>query len=182
MSASKTTLTLVISVLVFFSIFFTSPGCKKTIIQQIHDTTITIVVDSNLDRQLMFPIGGGSSLTTTPGVVSKLYKFNKNNYQGVDSIILMADPYVLIFNQYGDSTDSSIVTLYDVTDSVMIAGSTLRSNSFKPEVFLQTGNLFKALPAKEITLGMTVQSAKDERSNSYTAAVMSQAYLFLFRK
>lgn len=186
MIASRT-LTLIASTFVFLSVFYFSPGCKKTYITQItRDTTVINLVDSNTDRQVLLVFTGGSwgNARTTPLITPmRLYKFNKNNYKGVDSIVLMANPYMFVSDPYGDHTDSCVVALYDVTDSVEIAGSTLISN-YESYIspFILTGNIYKALPSKEITLALTLKSTKDETNNIYTSAGVSEAFLFLFRK
>jgi hypothetical protein len=185
------TVRILIPAVILFSIFSLAPGCQKTVVQHVeHDTTIykdtTIFVDSNLDRQLMLSFGSVDygNINSTPSLVfAKIYKFNKHDYSGVDSIVFMANPNMSFAGNPGfDHTDSCIVTLYNVTDNVPIAGGQFRSNNTDANVFVQTGNLYNALPDKEITLGIMIQSTKDETANSVTAAQVSRAYLFLFRK
>jgi len=187
---SPITVKVLIPAFLLFSVFYLAPGCTKTVVQHInHDTTIykdtTIVVDSNLDRQLVFSFDlNTGSITPTPQLAwDKIYKFNKHNYAGVDSIVFMADPYVANVNPSFDPTDSCVISLYNVTDGVPIAGGQFRTRNADPNVFVQTGNLYNALPDKEITLGVTVLSTKDEsNTGGGTAAAVTKGYLFLFRK
>lgn len=166
-------------------LLYSTSGCNKTTnitepisVTEIRDTTI--IVDSPLDKQIMLylpePIG---SLDTTwgPGIFN-IYHFNKANYAGADSVIFMANP-----NVFGDPTNYSQVCLYDLTDSVPIAGSTLSSNTSSQNVFLQTGNIYNALPNKEITLTIALRGTKSEvNAGGTSAAQVSTCYLFLFRK
>lgn len=125
------------------------------------------------DKQIFMPIEGSGSNTTstTPVITGSLVKFSKTNFVGVDSIILVADPYV------GDPSNSSIVNLYDITDGQVISGSTLTSNNTANNKFIQTGNVYKNLPDKEITLGISQSSLKDG-----FFAGSGSCYLFLYRR
>lgn len=177
MTVSKC-LKLTLPLVALFCTLYFSPGCtKKTYVTYISKDT-TIIVDSNLDKQIQLYFFAGQGVqTTTPTIVAgRTYKFNKHNYVGVDSIVFMTNP-----NTAGDTSNYSIVSLYDITDSVPIAGSTLSNNVHNPNIFVQTGNIYKSLPDKEITLGVTIRSKNDVTGSNQVAQV-SDAYLFLFRK
>ncbi|KYP16262.1 hypothetical protein [Flavihumibacter sp. CACIAM 22H1] len=58
-----------------------------------------------------------------------------NYYPGIDSIILVGNPYA------GQSTNTASVDLYNLTDSTSITNSLLEANQLYGErIFLQTGN------------------------------------------
>ena len=177
MTVSKC-LKLALPLVALFYVLYFSPGCtKKTYVTYVSkDTTIirdTTIVDSTLDKQIQFYffVGQGVQSTAPTIVAGRIYKFNKHNYIGVDSIVFMTNPNVADISNY------SIVSLYDITDSVPIAGSTVSNNVQNTNIFVQTGNIYKALPDKEITLGVTIRSKNDNQ-----LAQVSDGYLFLFRK
>jgi len=171
--------------------YFSSTGCKKTVVEKYtYDTTIvkdtTIIVDSTLDKAIIINLwqnnpDGGQDTTTA---YLTLFKFNKNDYLGVDSIVFSANPAVL------DTTGYCIVSLYDITDSVAIAGSSLSSNqyfysnsgSYPGTKFLQTSNLYNALPSKQILLGATIKGTKFGGYPYPTSADVSFGYLYMYRK
>ncbi|MBS1911214.1 MAG: hypothetical protein JST22_04450 [Bacteroidetes bacterium] len=129
-----------------------------------------------LDRQIRLPItlqGYGYRDTTWWGSANldnTLPKFDKRNYQGVDSIIWIASI----------STSTATVPiraqLYNLTDSVAIAGSEISTFSTRP-VVVQSGNIFAALPDHEITLGYRMRS---EGANVYVQ--LDGALLFMYRR
>jgi hypothetical protein len=106
-----------------------------------------------------------------PAAHGELLKFNKHNYPGVDSIILVCNPYV------GDVSNTANVQLYNLTDNVPIAGSSLTANNLYSAKFIQTANLYNNLPDYDITLGVSLFSSIEGKF-----AATGTCYLFLFRK
>ena len=169
--------------------YISSTGCKKTVVEKYtNDTTIvrdtTVIVDSTLDKTIVLNLWQNLGQTGEDTATSyiMLFKFNKSDYLGVDSIVFSANPYVQ------DTTNNSIVSLYDITDSVPIAGSTLTSNQYdSPSItypgtkFLQTGNLYNAFPAKQILLGATIKGTKVGHPDPMFA-LATYGYLYLYRK
>jgi len=167
--------------------YFASTGCKKTVDERftyeiVRDTTV--IIDSTLDKTIVLNLWQYNNFDAmdTNTVYLTLFKFNKNDYLGVDSIVFSSNPAVQ------DITGYSIVSLYDFTDSVAIAGSSLTSNQYaysnnnsSPGTqFLQTGNLYNALPSKEILLGATIKGTKLPPNSSDALATFG--YLYLYRK
>ena len=124
---------------------------------------------------LEIPNSSVRSYSAQPVIGGELLKFKKSDYPGVDSIIFVSSPYV------ADTSNYSVVQLYDITDQQPIAGSSLSSNKIAFTTsglygnYVQSGNLYNNLPDKEITLGVSVYS----RSNAFAGVAYS--YLFLFR-
>ena len=182
MSVSKL-LKLTLSLVALFFVLYFSPGCAKKTVQYVYrDTTIirdTTIVDSGFDKQIQFyfPILFSNQTITPEITLGRINKFNKHNYIGVDSIIFMANPSVI-----GDTSNYSIVTLYDLTDSVLIAGSTVSNNVHDNQsTYVQSGNIYNALPDKEITLAATIRSKRDV-SGTGNVAQVTNGYLILYRK
>ena len=109
---------------------------------------------SGADKQTFLPIYWSANTTsTTPIIGGELLKFSKKNYVGVDSIILVANPYV------ADQTNTAEIEVYNMTDNVPIANSKIVTNNlFSSTGFLQTGNLYSAFPDKEIRVGISLKS------------------------
>jgi hypothetical protein len=128
---------------------------------------------SNNDKQILLPINWSANTTnTTPVIGGQLLKFSKLNYPGVDSIILVTNAYV------GDASNTSIVELYNITDNVPITNSTITTNNlYSATGFLQTGNLYGALPDKEITVGISLRSGTAGKF-----AATGDPYLILYRR
>jgi hypothetical protein len=125
------------------------------------------------DKQIILPINFSANTTsTTPVTGAGLIKFSKDNYVGVDSIILAANSYV------ADVSNTAIVELYNVTDKQVVPNSTIRSsNLYNPDAYVQTSNVYNALPNKEITLGI---SLKSEKEGMFAAS--GSCYLILYRR
>ena len=82
-----------------------------------------------------------------------IYRFNKNNYVGVDSIIFVA------LLETADSTAPCTMRLFNLTDSAMIQGSLISSSS-RSLFLVQSSNISSSLPGKEITIVPQVKSGK----------------------
>jgi len=134
--------------------------------------------DGTSDKQIRLTFNGGYSTTDTVATLcySQQYitRFSKSNYVNVDSIVFGAN--------MGTSSSSSncIVELYDVTDSVVIAGGTLITNAsgfFGDWPWIYSNNLLNSLPDKEISLGFRIRS-----SQQGVGAQVNTPILFLYRK
>lgn len=138
-----------------------------------HITNLCSGQNSMSDKQIFLSINfSANSTSTVPIIGGQLLKFSKKNYPGVDSIILVANPYV------DDVTNTSNVELYNITDNLPINNSKITtSNLFSATTFLQTGNVFGQLPDKEITLGIRFSSGTDGKFAS-----SGSSFLILYRK
>lgn len=130
-------------------------------------------LDGNTDKQIRLKLEfGGNTTSATPVIGVALIKFSKKNYVGVDSIILVANPYV------ADQTNTAIVELYNITDNEPVSNSMLTSNNLYSDTgYWQTGNIYNGLPDKEITLGLSMRSA-----NQGMFAASGLCYLLLYRR
>jgi hypothetical protein len=125
------------------------------------------------DKQIILPINFSANVSNLqPAIGGELIKFNKLYYPGVDSIILIGNPYV------GRSVNTAKVELYNLTDGAVIANSLLSTNNLYTERnFIETANLFNQLPDKEINLGIRLQT-----SINGEFAASGNCYLVLYRK
>ena len=131
---------------------------------------------SPADKQILFNFGYAANTTSTSTVVGgELIKFSKRNYPNVDSIILVANPYV------ADATNTAIMELFNITDKIAISNSTITTNYAAPSTsfgpFVQTGNLYNSLPDKEISLGISLKSGTAGKF-----AATGHCFLILYRK
>jgi len=93
---------------------------------------------------------------------------NKNNYQGLDSIIFMA-------RMYTSYTRSACrLNLYNLNDSVIIENSTLLSISENPE-WVKSENLIDFFPGGSFDLTVKIQA-----EYPYYSAFCSDACLYLY--
>ncbi|HMG89826.1 MAG TPA: hypothetical protein VK589_07195 [Chryseolinea sp.] len=114
---------------------------------------------------------GATSVSSNPVIVSGPTTFDIRNYPNVDSVVFVADPYVV------NSTNFALVELYNATDGQVISNSLLRSNDlYEEREQLKTNNLFEHLPKKRITLGIKFSSETDGQF-----AGSGSVYLFLYR-
>lgn len=131
-------------------------------------------VTNPADKQIFLPIEQyGANTTSTDGVVvGGLLKFSPGNYPGVDSIIMVANPYV------GDVNNTSHLELYNRTDNQPIPNSLLSSGTLLDGLsFQETGNLLHNFPDKEIHVGFRVRSATQGKF-----AASGSVYLVLYRR
>jgi hypothetical protein len=134
-------------------ILFTA--CKKETVAPI-DKQVRIELTPSMDF--------GASDTTWSIPFYETYqfvKFNKHNYiyDRVKSIIFAPSMHT------SDKNVSCIIELYNVTDSVPIAGSQLVSNDVSWH-FYESQDIKDALPDKEITLSIRIRSQKKGTSVS----------------
>ena len=124
------------------------------------------------DKQIILPINFSANVSNLqPAIGGELIKFNKLYYPGVDSIILIGNPYV------GRSVNTAKVELYNLTDGAVITNSLLSTNNlYADRNFIETENLFNHLPDKEINLGIRLQT-----SINGEFAASGSCYLVLYR-
>ena len=131
-------------------------------------------VDGGYDEQIRFVMQGGATTTSSIGTIrhETLVKFDIRNYIGVDSIIFVANPYVL------NASNFAFVELYNSTDDEVITNSLLTSNNLGNDAeLINTSNLINEFPKKEISIGIKLRSSLEgEFSASGTSS-----HLFLFR-
>lgn len=127
----------------------------------------------DLVTRLVIPGGGGNTNSATPTYSgSLLFKFNKANY-ATDSIVFASDPYA-------GGGNLSEVELYDVTDNVVIEGSLISSgSSWENRKFVLSGNIYKKLPSKEITLGVRFRSTVE---GGFAASSYTGMCLLIYKK
>ncbi|ALI98347.1 DUF7151 family protein [Rufibacter tibetensis] len=131
----------------------------------------------NADKQirLPFPSENGYGTSTTewyliPEVSLRLIKFNKANFSNVDSITFTSNL------RSNDGSTNCFVELLNLTDNTVISSSALKSNSPIYNL-VESKNIFKELPNKEITLGVRMRSEQD---GIYVQGHIF--HLFLYRK
>ncbi len=124
--------------------------------------------DKRIIYYFTFPI---TTFDTTGYVYANLVKFDKRDFVGVDSIILVANPTV---EDKGSPDTYCLIDMYNLTDNIPIANSLVSSNRpndslynaiykngvYTSNMYLQSGNFFSALPNKEINLGIRLRTSK----------------------
>lgn len=137
-------------------------------------------VDGNRDVETRISIEFTANTTSTEGVKGiGIYGFNKENYAGVDSIVLLAHHFLEIYQISGDLSNNSIVELYDFTSNRVIPGSLIKSNkdhSSRRQLF--TSNLYNAIPSGNRDLGIRLRSETEGKFSGITET----CYLYLYRK
>ncbi|KAM3091644.1 hypothetical protein ACKFKF_32830 [Phormidesmis sp. 146-12] len=127
------------------------------------------------DKAIILPINTSANTTsTTPVRGIGIVKFNKANYPGADSIILVCNPYV------GNSSNTAIVELYNFTDNTVVNnGIIITNNEFSTtaDAYLSSGNVFSFLPNYEIALGVSLKA-----SNLGMFAATGYCYLIIYRR
>jgi len=124
-------------------------ACKK-------ETVTLLDKQVRLELSAVFDVGTSDTIWYMPYYETyQLVKFNKHNYiyERVKSIIFSPSMHT------SDPNVSCIVDLYNVTDSVPIAGSQIVSNDPSWH-FYESQDIKDALPDKEITLSIRVRSQR----------------------
>jgi hypothetical protein len=128
-----------------------------------------------LDKLIILPINWSANTTsTTPVSGIGVVKFNKANYPGVDSIILVCNPYV------GNSNNTAVVQLLNFTDNAVVNNSTISTSnlfSTSAQAYLSSGNVFSSLPNYEVALGVSLKSGSEG-----IFAATGSCYLYLYRR
>jgi hypothetical protein len=119
---------------------------------------VKYVCNGSSDKQVIiyFPANGIAYSTTSASgyvdTVEVLRDFNILNYANADSINFSA------YLQTSDSSVSSTVNLYDMTNNAPINNTTLTSNSTSSELRITAANFLHDLPQTPIKLGIQVKS------------------------
>ena len=129
-------------------------------------------IDGTSDKQIRLSLGGFSTSDTSATLCYTsqfITRFNIANYTSLDSVILSANMGASNVSEY------CIFELYDVTDSAVIASSTLVSNAsgfFGAWPWIYSGNLLNSFPDKEFTLGFRTRSTQQGIGVQVTSAVL----------
>lgn len=143
--------------------------------------------DGAQDKQIIFHFDfpyASQNLEGFPYLV--LAKFDKRNFVGVDSIILVANPTV---EDKGSPGTFCLMDVYNLTDDVPIANSLISSNRpqdslnnstkfYGANTYLQSGNFYSSLPNKEINLGIRIRTS----TKGVTAHGASKCFIILYRR
>jgi hypothetical protein len=133
------------------------------------------------DKQLRLELGAPNVMTASqewvqiPFETWMLVKFNKLNYSDVDSITFVPSIGMVNYNSV-EPPATAHVELFNVTDDEPIAGSELQSDVYG-YLFKESGDIYDALPNKEITLSIRVKSSNPLVMGG-TGYV---SYLFIYR-
>jgi hypothetical protein len=131
------------------------------------------------DKQVRLDFGFGSTILNTTSVVpsispqeTNILRFNRDNYQGVDSIIFASKMWSRVAN------NKCYVELFNVTDNAPIAGTLLETSSTNDlDNYLFSMDVKSNFPSKEITLGLRIRSEKEGDMVS-----VFRANLFIYKK
>lgn len=132
--------------------------------------------NGNSDKQIRFGINPayGVGISDTTGYMAPpslgIIEFDVDNYPGVDSAVFMS------YLTSGNSSVDCILELYDATDSAVMKGGTIKSNSTQGS-WVQSSNIYSDFPHKEITLTAYIKSGKNG-----VLVNANPIYLFLYRK
>jgi hypothetical protein len=128
--------------------------------------------DGNYDKQIIIKLAE-IPISLTPSselVIPIIPGFNKENFTGVDSIVLYAQPY-----SNDQPRGFAKVELYNVTDKKVIENSAVESSILYPHnSFLSSKNCYTSIPDKAIDLGIRL-------TGSYSANT-GRVILMLYRK
>ena len=132
--------------------------------------------DGGYDKQLRLDFNIIDTLQSrdTLGTVSSqqftIVKFNKAYYVNIDSIIFLA------FLRSSDTNAVCTLELFNVTDNVGIDSSLIQSKDTTYKL-VESKNIFKDLPSKEITLAVKISSSKQG-----TLVEALQPVVYLYRR
>lgn len=116
-------------------------------------------------------LSSGSTTGTLTPEWMYLRKFKKSDFSSLQSAILSG--YI---STQGDLESTCIVELFNLTDNIVIQGSTITTNS-KKRVWVDSPNFLENIPDKEIDLAIRLRT-NIEGGN----ATCTQAYLILSKK
>lgn len=126
-----------------------------------------------LDKVIVYPFNFSGNTSSTAGVWSgEFVNFNKNNYPGVDSIILICEPYVF----QGGVGNVATVELYDATSNSAIPNSSVATTRTYTVGFLSSQNTYNSLPNQNILLGVRIRSGINGKSVG-----SGNCYLYMYR-
>ena len=144
---------------------------KNGILDNSEITASQYICNNAPSTEIRIPLDYSANTTsTTPVYGLALANFNKANYAGLDSIVFAARPYS------GDINSHAITDLIDMTNNVVLNGSSLSSNLPLNQVGVQTSpNLASVIPNGTINIGLRLRS---EIQGSF-AGVYGTSYLIL---
>jgi len=125
------------------------------------------------DKQLRFSLPSAVVFSNTPyvsGWIDNIYKFNIDNYEGIDSVIYT------IWSEVPNPGNKCTIELINITDDTVISGSLIEVMANAEMTQYQSGNLVSAFPKKEITIGIRL---KGQNPDQFANAV--GGYLYLYR-
>ncbi len=127
-----------------------------------------------LDKVIIFPFSFSGNTSSTTGVYGgDFINFNKDNYTGIDSVILICEPYVF----QGGLGNTATVELYNLTSNTPIANSTIITGRTYTVGFLNSANVYNYLPAQDILLGVRIKSGINGQSVG-----SGKCYLYMYRR
>ena len=131
-------------------------SCKKEIIKEKE----TIIYRDSLDKKIILPIlddhyGYGSGMDTTL-YVSSLLNFNKNDYAEIDSIFFVISSFKTTSLNGQDINKALSISLIDLTNNIVINGSTITTDDVPAAVFKSSQNILDSMPGTTINLGIRV--------------------------
>jgi len=127
-----------------------------------------------VDKQIRLTLPGNLSLDGSQVITegqSNLYKFNIDDFVGIDSVIYT------IWTRVPDPGNSNSIELFNITDNIGIAGSQITATSNSIPTLYQSSNIIDGFPHKEITLGLKIKGTTPGQ-----VVNASGGYLYLYRK
>lgn len=119
---------------------------KNNTLDEAEIENVQNVCNGNYDKEIIITLFTGSGYTgSIKGV--HLPDFNIENYQGVDSVVLVASFYPNSTNGY--------VALVNFTDNTFIENGSV-SPTATNYTLVRTANLFSSFPKKKINLGIEI--------------------------
>jgi hypothetical protein len=133
------------------------------------------VTGTNQDKQIIIQLDmlTANMSSTAPLILGELPFFSKNNYPGVDSIVLVGRPYI-----WPGNNSTGYIELYNLTDNQPIANSSLiASKEYDQAGFITSANCYSAMPDKQFSLGLRLYSSQNGMPFG-----TGPLYLYLYRK
>lgn len=109
---------------------------------------LTIIEESPLQETRLLTNINSQSYTGSEYYVqnnSLLKNFNISDYENVESVF-----FEVVISTH-ESIDYCVIDLYNVTDSIGVLGSELKSNSTEPDTIV-SGDIYSSIPKKELHL------------------------------
>jgi len=111
------------------------------------------IINEEIRIKVADGIGTNANTTSSNPVIAAGTTFDVRNYQNIDSIIFLADPWVANNNNF------AIVELYNITDNTIIPNSVIKANNlYSAKEDIKKDILINDFPKKEIRLGIRLRS------------------------
>lgn len=111
------------------------------------------IINEEIRIKVADGIGANATTTSSNSVVVAGTILDIRNYQNIDSITFLADPWVSNNNNF------AIVELYNITDNAIISNSEIRTNNlYSMKEDIKKDLLMNDFPKKEIRLGIRLRS------------------------